>query len=237
VNVSVEHGLVLVRGAAVPGGQQRLGAGQALRAPTVLEPSAADPTRAALAVGAEQATSVREHSADLPPAEPIEDLPHEVASPFKRRVTAAHADGSNPAPSLERSLDATSPPEDATVPPQIDALLAEADRAREAGDFARSLQYFERVIATAPHFDPRRGLAAMSVARMTMGSNPARAAAALRATLDGMPAALQENANARLVEAYAKSGQSKSAQVAAERYLTRFPNGRRAEDVRRWAYR
>lgn len=75
----------------------------------------------------------------------------------------------------------------------------------------------------------------MSVARMTMRGNPARAAAALRATLEGMPLALQENATARLVEAYAKSGQTKEAARMAERYLARFPNGRRAEDVRRWA--
>lgn len=130
------------------------------------------------------------------------------------------------------SADSSEPP--ANVPLDIEALFAEADRAREAGDIARSLAYFERVIATAPQFDPRRGLAAMSVARMTMRSNPARAAQALRATIDGMPTALQENASARLVEAYAKSGQTKNAQNAAQRYLERFPNGRRAEDVRRW---
>jgi transmembrane sensor len=77
----------------------------------------------------------------------------------------------------------------------------------------------------------------MSVTRMTIHSNPTRAAAALRATLEGMPLALQENATARLVEAYAKSGQATEAALIAERYLERFPNGRRAEDVRRWTSR
>jgi len=253
VTVSVERGLVLVRGDTVPGGQQRLGAGQQIRAPTSLKTArneaskdAADVTRTERTKpGAAEAAQVTETRVD--------DLPlvdEDSVSELRPRAGAeasviepAHGTTSDPRakagvgekssdPALSASADRDEPP--ANVPLDIEGLFAEADRAREDGDIARSLAFFERVIATAPQFDPRRGLAAMSVARMTMRSNPARAAQALRATIDGMPAALQENASARLVEAYAKSGQTKNAQGAAQRYLERFPNGRRAEDVRRW---
>lgn len=254
VNVAVTKGLVLVRGDTVPGGQQRLGAGQALRASTSLRTAVAgggtDKAEVARTESARtettQTTPVSQARIDDLPL--VEDTVHQhragaagdaslmdearTASPARGPGSTSGAAGEKASKATARA-DSTEPP--ANVPLDIEALFAEADRAREVGDLTRSLSYFERVIATAPHFDPRRGLAAMSVARMTMRSNPARAAAALRATLDGMPAALQENANARLVEAYAKSGQAKSAQSAAQRYLERFPNGRRAEDVRRWA--
>ncbi len=251
VAVSVTKGLVLVRGDTVPGGQQRLGAGQALRTSTShrLAHNDASHDQAEVAhsgsahVEAADAAHVSEARVDDLPLADDDDASIAQAQAAKKPAsieTDWAVGASRPRPSsAEKSLiaapahDTAEPP--TNVPLDIEALFAEADRARESGDLGRSLAYFERVITTAPHFDPRRGLAAMSVARMTMRSNPARAAAALRSTLDGMPAALQENANARLVEAYAKSGQTKNAQSAAQRYLERFPNGRRAEDVRRWA--
>lgn len=256
VAVSVQRGLVLVRGATVPGGQQRLGAGQALRAPTTTEAAADKKTaRMGRTRTDDEATSPsapdknEEDSDEASTATIIDadELLHVEELGVERTTQGASDKGARskgPAATNQGVGTAEGTPSAAAgageevaskVPPQIEALLAEADHAREAGDVGRSLQFFERVIAIAPRFDPRRGLAAMSVARMTMRSNPARAAAALRATLDGMPAALQENATARLVEAYAKSGQTKSAQQVAKRYLERFPNGRRAEDVRRWA--
>lgn len=252
VTVSVERGLVLVRGAAVPGGQQRLGAGQALRTPTTTAPIAADkPPRLGAAPMQDdhaEATAETDDAAaheeapatamiDADEVVQVEDL--SIERKGRHTISKGQPEATpEPGASLAAGVSSTASASDddsGKIPPKIEAFLAEADHAREAGDIARSLQYFERVIAIAPRFDPRRGLAAMSVARMTMRSNPARAAAALRATLDGMPAALQENATARLVEAYAKSGQTKSAQQVAQRYLERFPNGRRAEDVRRWA--
>lgn len=247
VAVSVTKGLVVVRGDTVPGGQQRLGAGQALRTATSLRLARND-DRAEVARAKSTGTEAAEAA---PVAEArVDDLPlvdddsaslaqPKAAAQPSPNDTVARDPRAKPSSAGEATGNAGPAADDAeppaNVPLDIEALFAEADRAREAGDIGRSLAYFERVIATAPHFDPRRGLAAMSVARMTMRSNPARAAAALRSTLDGMPAALQENANARLVEAYAKSGQTKHAQSAAQRYLERFPNGRRAEDVRRWA--
>ena len=251
VAVSVERGLVLVRGDTVPGGQQRLGAGQQIRAATSLRTARKDPaavarTERAKAEATETVPVAQARVDDLPlvdddtPSEPRARAATrsanvgEAVGDSEAKPNAAHENSSEPAQPRGAASTASNEPSP-NIPLDIEALFAEADRAREEGDIARSLSYFERVIATAPQFDPRRGLAAMSVARMTMRSNPARAAQALRATIDGMPAALQENASARLVEAYAKSGQAKSAQNAAQRYLERFPNGRRAEDVRRWA--
>jgi transmembrane sensor len=260
VNVSVEKGLVLVRGVAVPGGQQRLGAGQALSTKTTVKLVQANDQkqgRSALQGGTAAAPDADESETELAiedapvsgelepisgtsktasasPARRDADKSGDTAGSDKQANTTSKADSARNTGTKQQTI-AGSPRAPTKIPPNIEALLGEADRAREAGDFGNSLHYFEQVIRLAPRFDPRRGLAAMSVARMTMRSNPSRAAAALQSTLDGMPAALQENAIARLVEAYAKSGQSKEAQRTAERYLKRFPSGRRAEDVRRWA--
>ncbi len=243
VKVSVEKGLVLVRGASVPGGRQRLGAGQHLVAPTTLEPPAKASPRPARAIA--QAETSGEAPSDAVESDAVESDANDTAKNAVpggfRIIDADEPDDkvregkSSATPGAKAYLKAPNATQARQMPPDIESLLSEADRAREAGDLARSLRYFEQVIAQAPRFDPRRGLAAMSVARMTMGTNPARAAQALKSTLDGMPAALQENATARLVEAYSKSGQVAEARRMAKHYLDRFPSGRRADDVRRWA--
>jgi tetratricopeptide (TPR) repeat protein len=229
--VEVHHGIVLVHGEGVPGGQKRLTAGQKLSSPTVVrtarvatEKAKAKPSNAAGVLDLDDpeaaGSAEAETAAEQPTRVRIAELATEPEQPpvraVERRVTAA-------------------PHKPGPVPTDVEALLEEADRARSAGDHGEALKYFEQVIARAPKFDPRRGLAAMSVARLTMHGDPARAATALRHTLDGMPAGLSEHAHARLVEAYARSGQSGEARQEAERYLKRFPRGRRVSDVRRWA--
>ncbi len=55
-----------------------------------------------------------------------------------------------------------------------------------------------------------------------------------RAQSLGVARYLQEDLSARLVEAHARAGNTDGARDAAEEYLRQFPEGRRAEDVRRW---
>jgi len=231
VDVEVHHGIVLVHGEGVPGGQQRLTAGQKLSSPTV-----ARTARLATEKAGPRPASV---PGILDLDAPEEAKPAEVETireqPTRVRIAElATEPEQEPVRTAERRVAAV-PQKPGPIPTDVEGLLEEADRARSAGDHGEALKYFEQVIARAPKFDPRRGLAAMSVARLTMHGDPARAAKALRQTLDGMPAGLSEHAHARLVEAYARSGQPGEARREAERYLKRFPHGRRVSDVRRWA--
>ena len=66
-------------------------------------------------------------------------------------------------------------------------------------------------------------------------SQPAQAARILQSSLADMPHALLEDALVRLVEAESRAGNREAATRAADDYSRRFPEGRRAEEVRRWS--
>jgi len=118
----------------------------------------------------------------------------------------------------------------------VDAWLREADTARLDGDRSRAAQLLQRVIQTAPKGDPRRALAAFSLAQLEMQDRPGVAAESLNGALDaGVPIGMQEDTWARLVQAYARSGDLERARQAAREYEQRFPNGSRLAEVRRWA--
>jgi hypothetical protein len=93
---------------------------------------------------------------------------------------------------------------------------------------------FDQVVRTAAPDDPRRGVAAMTLARLTLRDDPARAASALDASMSAMPAALAEDALARQVHAASLSGDRAQAEWLAREYERRFPNGSHAGDVKRW---
>jgi len=50
-----------------------------------------------------------------------------------------------------------------------------------------------------------------------------------------IPSALAEDAQARLVEAYARAGDVERARDAARVYRQRYPQGRRTRDIERWS--
>jgi transmembrane sensor len=185
--VSVEHGVVLVRGERVTGGAVRLTAGQSftlqpLRAPT------------------------------SPSAEPIL-TPPSAAAAF-----------------------ASSGPAVSAVPVDVVAReLSAADEARRRADNASAVRHFEAAWASAAPGDTRRGLSALSLARLLMAGNPAKAAQILRSSLSDMPAALREDAQARWVEAESRAGDLAAAQRAADEYRLRFPTGQRLQEVERWS--
>jgi transmembrane sensor len=132
-------------------------------------------------------------------------------------------------PRLAPSSRIEQPPAD-----EIDARLSAADAARRRGDRDSAIRHLEEVLERAAPDDPRRGMAALSLARLTVRQDPALAATALEGSMQGMPKGLAEDALARRVEAEARAGNRARASELAREYLERFPNGHRANDVRRW---
>ena len=190
--VSVDHGVVVVRGERVTGGKLRLTAGQSF----TLQPQRAP---------------------SLPSAEP-------------EASTAASPSAS---PSASPATHAPT-----VLTPVIDVVareLAAADEARRRADAPSAVRHFEAAWASSAAGDARRGLAALSLARLIMGGNPARAAEILQKSLTDVPSALQEDARARLVEAESRAGNRAAAREAAAEYQRRFPAGQRLRDVERWS--
>ncbi len=116
----------------------------------------------------------------------------------------------------------------------VDELVRRSDLARRAGDLVLA----ERLLGEAVdrgRGKPAAAVAALTLARLIMTTDPARAARTLsRALAAGMPQGLEEDARARLVEARALSGDREGARKAAHAYEQRFPSGAHIEQIRRW---
>jgi hypothetical protein len=52
----------------------------------------------------------------------------------------------------------------------------------------------------------------------------------------GIPRTLREDVRARLVEAYARSGDAVAARHAADAYLDEFPHGRHVQAIQGWLH-
>jgi transmembrane sensor len=114
------------------------------------------------------------------------------------------------------------------------AALREAERAETRGDVDEAISRL-RTVVDAGGKDTRTAVASFSLARLLLARRPWEAAAVLRAALDrGMPLALEEDARARVVEAYASSGDHAAAEAAATEYLDRYPEGAHRAEVERW---
>lgn len=114
--------------------------------------------------------------------------------------------------------------------------LAQADEARRRGDLDDAVKTLN-AIANGPR-SAQRPMAAFTMGKLLLDDlgRPAAAVAAFSKCLAlAPPAAVAEDASARLVEAYARSGQKALASAAAAEYLKRYPGGRRKVDVQRWA--
>lgn len=115
-------------------------------------------------------------------------------------------------------------------------LLKFADEERQRGNLPGAIQALRLAVDEGPA--DRRAIAAFTLGKLLLdGENrPAEAKAAFRACLRlSPPAAVAEDALARLVEAEARGGAGQAARAAASDYEKRYPNGRRLADVRRWA--
>ncbi len=126
---------------------------------------------------------------------------------------------------------------DVTDAEASDDPLAAADRDRARGAPRAAAARLEAFIAGAPD-DARVPLALFMLARIHHGDldDPGAAAPRLEAAIAaGLPRPLEERALARLVECYVATNQRALARAAARRYVDRFPNGARIEQIRRWA--
>lgn len=214
VEVRVREGRVRVKGAQVPDGQRELGPGESLRIPAL----SAAPVSAAPA----------QSPAPVPVVAPTEVSPAPERSPAraKARSISAHPD---PAP---EAVDETKAPA-----PSLDDWLAEAEAARGRGDNSIAA---ERWALALTHFPdaPSMSLIAFRLGRLRLEAlgQPDLAAEAIEQALSlGLPRALEEDAYARLVEAYAKAQDPARARDAKARYRAAFPDPRRRAEVEKWS--
>jgi transmembrane sensor len=118
----------------------------------------------------------------------------------------------------------------------LDDLVARADSARARGDVPGAIAALERALS-GPGDTTRKATAAFTLGKLLLdgAGRPAAAARAFARCLElRPPAALAEDALARLVEARARAGDLPGARAAAEDYATHYPSGRRLEAVRAW---
>jgi transmembrane sensor len=118
----------------------------------------------------------------------------------------------------------------------METLLSLADVARLSGHAAEAVAPLERAIQRFSG-DRRAAVAAFTLGRVesdTLGRHERAARAFARCLELGPPRALAEDAYARLAEAHARSGNYEGARAAASEYLGRYPDGRRAAELREW---
>lgn len=219
VTIRVNHGVVLVRGEAVPDKVQRLLAGDELVVPV-----------SAPARTVSKGDGNRE-SAHGPASAPLLE-PEGVATPEgSSSAMTAHTEASAPSESrVEPAVQQRRPAEDLSL------ALHSADRQRARGNRLGAIQTLRDAL-NASSADVRRPLVAFTLAKVLLEAGETdEAEHTLRACLDSNPGkALEEDAWARLVEAQARNGKKSAARGTAERYAKRYPQGRRLEEVQRWA--
>jgi transmembrane sensor len=238
LHVEVRHGVVLVRGERIPDRARRLSAGESLdlkddagRLPTVTGPDSAWP-----------APSEKPGLSPPTPAEDTVDLANREDRVHERRTAA---------PKTWRELAQRGRPGDAYAALGTEGLrresrrlgvsdlLALADVARLSGHPAEAVMPLERNLSDFSN-DAQAPLAAFALGRLELdflGRAHAAAAAFRRALALGIPRSLREDVRARLVEAYARSGDGSAAQSAADAYADEFPEGRHTQAIRGWLQR
>jgi transmembrane sensor len=212
LSVSVQHGVVLVRGERVPDRARRLAAGETLE---VLDAAApAEATRApAVAPEAPAATT----AAATPRREPAA----EDANAWRELARGGH----------HREAFAALGPRGLLREMRrlgVADLLVLADVARLSGHASEAIAPLERILREFPR-DPQAPLAALALGRLELDTldRPAKAATALNLALSlGVPHSLREDVRTRLVEAYARAGNRAATRAAGEAYLREYPDGR-----------
>lgn len=121
-------------------------------------------------------------------------------------------------------------------PRSMEELLLAADVARLSGHPANAVTWLERAMERHPG-DPRASVAAFTLGRVLLhqAGRPREAAEAFgRARSLSPRGALAEDALAREVEAWSRAGATDRARERAQRYIERYPQGRRLRAVRRF---
>ncbi len=120
----------------------------------------------------------------------------------------------------------------------VNDLLALADVARLSGHPAEAVLPLERILTDFAS-DAQAPLAAFALGRLeldSLGHAQAAVSAFRKALALGIPRSLREDVRARLVEAYARSGDAVAAQRAADAYYEEFPNGRYTRAIQSWLH-
>ncbi len=215
LDVSVQHGAVLVRGERVPDRARRLTAGETLEvldAPAPLEAGESGESP----VGAPEAPAAEIVGAG-PRREPVADN----AGAWRELARGGH----------HREAFATLGTQGLlreTKRLGVADLLVLADVARLSGHATEAVVPLERILRDFPG-DPQAPLAALALGRLELDTldRPAKAAVALNRALSlGVPRSLREDVRTRLVEAYARAGNRAAARAAAAAYVREYPDGR-----------
>jgi len=216
VRVSVERGIVLVRGERVRDRVQRLTAGQSVE----IDDGTMPPDRPTVPA---PPLPVRAPSASAAPSAP----------PSRPAWRGLEQSGDHAAAYAELGPAGIA---SAAKGASVEDLLSLADVARLSGHPGDAVVPLTRVLAEHAE-DPRAPLAAFTLGRLQLDAlgHPALAADAFaRALALGLPQSLQEDAHARLVEARARAGDSAGAAAAGQEYERRFPTGKRLAEVHGW---
>jgi transmembrane sensor len=230
VRVEVQRGRVLVRGAEVPDRVQSLEAGRVLAVETGREqPVAPVPP-----------TEPAQPAAEPVPRAPEPEPPPAGASPSALFDSAPSWRKAASEQDWQRAWDALGPDGLARQTRQTDSvedLFTLADVARRSGHPAAAIGPLEEIVTRHPK-DPRASVASFTLGRVQLDAlgNPGQAVLAFqRALALELPQTLAEDAEARLVEALARSGRTDAARAAAEQYRRHHPDGARRGDVDRWS--
>ncbi len=231
VRVSVEHGIVVVRGEAVPDHLRRLVDGQSL---DVDESSDGAAARAARVPAAPAGPAPED-----PPAgsgDPRPPAPRTAANPGPGHATEWRAlarDGSYDA--AYQSLGADGLVHE-SAHASVDELLALADVARLSGHPRDCVLPLTRVL-DEHGTDPRASLAAFTLGRVqleTLARPDLATTAFSHAITLGLPQGLIEDAYLRLVESQSRSGDGAGARATAAEYARKYPHGTRTPTMARW---
>ena len=148
-----------------------------------------------------------------------------------RELTAGEAGWFPPAsPSWQAPAEAPEAPAIHDVPAE---LLTAADTARRSGRADDAVPLLRRIVEHHAR-DPRAPLAAFTMGRVLLELDRDREAARAFAEARRLDptGSLAEDALVREAEAWARAGDRETAQRRAQAYLSRYPEGRRAQDVR-----
>ena len=144
---------------------------------------------------------------------------------------------SAPAPSGPRAAPGPSEPRSAVERDDASALLGMAERARRAGRPKDAVAPLQRMVDHHPH-DPRAAYAAFILGRVLLDEigRPREAAAAFaRVGALDPETPLLPDALAREVESWSRAGEAERAKARGREYLSRYPDGRRKQEVRRYS--
>lgn len=219
VEVSVERGAVLVRGARVPDHVQRLSAGQSL----AVGRETAAPTELAGEVDAPERVVI-------PEPVPVREAPRPARAEAWREHLAAGR-----YPEAYDALGSEGLARETERAQRVEDLMRLADLARLSGHPNDALLPLERIVQR----HPSSGSAA--IAAYTLGSlrlerlgDPGGAVTFFERSLAmGLPVALEEPARARLVRAL-RADRDPRMRDAGRRYLELYPYGPSADLIRGW---